>query len=303
LSEFLEVSPEVAEALAGGRAVVALETSIVGQGLPAPHNMRAALESEEAIRAEGAVPASVAVLDGKLRVGLSKSDLERIATGAVKVSSRDLGPAIAHGQVGATTVAATMRAAAMAGIRFFATGGIGGVHRGHPEDQSADLEELGRTPVAVFCAGAKIILDLALTLERLESLSVPVLGYRVDELPAFYTRRSGCRVSSRVEDPNDAARVLHAAWETGARGIVVAIAPPAELDGAEEMAQRAVRELAGVEGPEVTPRLLARMAELSGGRSLDLNVDLVVNNSRIAAQVAVASASIGRPLPPALPQR
>ena len=303
MSGFLQVSPEVAEALAGGRAVVALQTSIVGQGLPAPHNMRAALESEEAIRAEGAVPASVAVLDGKLRVGLSKSDLERIAAGAVKVSSRDLGPAIAHGQVGATTVAATMRVAAMAGIRFFATGGIGGVHRGHPEDQSADLEELGRSPVAVFCAGAKIILDLALTLERLESLSVPVLGYRVDELPAFYTRRSGCRVSSRVDDPNDAARVLHAAWETGARGIVVAIAPPAELDGAEEMAQRAVRELAGVEGPEVTPRLLARMAELSGGRSLDLNVDLVVNNSRIAGQVAVVSASIGRPLPPALPQR
>lgn len=297
MSGLLEVSPEVAEALASGRAVVALETSIVGQGLPAPHNMRAALESEEAIRAVGAVPASVAVLDGKLRVGLSKSDLERIATTAVKVSSRDLGPAAAHGHVGATTVAATMRVAAMAGIRFFATGGIGGVHRGHPEDQSADLEELGRTPVAVFCAGAKIILDLALTLERLESLSVPVLGYRVDEFPAFYTRRSGCRVSSRVEDPNDAARVLHAAWETGARGIVVAIAPPAELDGAEEMAQRAVRELAGVEGAEVTPRLLARIAELSGGRSLDLNVDLVVNNSRIAAQVAVASASIGRPLP------
>ena len=301
MSGLLEVSPEVAEALASGRAVVALETSLVGQGLPAPHNMRAALESEEAIRAEGAVPASVAVLDGKLRVGLSKSDLERIATNAVKVSSRDLGPAIAHGQVGATTVAATMRVAAMAGIRFFATGGIGGVHRGHPEDQSADLEELGRTPVAVFCAGAKIILDLALTLERLESLSVPVLGYRVDEFPAFYTRRSGCRVSSRVEDPNDAARVLHAAWETGARGIVVAIAPPAELDGAEEMAQRAVRELAGVEGAEVTPRLLARMAELSGGLSLDLNVDLVVNNSRTAAQVAVASASSGRPLPPAAP--
>jgi pseudouridine-5'-phosphate glycosidase len=301
LSGLPQVSPEVAEALASGRAVVALETSIVGQGLPAPHNMRAALESEEAIRAEGAVPASVAVIDGKLRVGLSKSDLERIATSAVKVSSRDLGPAIAHGHVGATTVAATMRVAAMAGIRFFATGGIGGVHRGHPEDQSADLEELGRTPVAVFCAGAKIILDLALTLERLESLSVPVLGYRVDEFPAFYTRRSGCRVSSRVEDPNDAARVLHAAWETGARGIVVAIAPPAELDGAEEMAQRAVRELAGVEGAEVTPRQLARMAELSGGRSLDLNVDLVVNNSRIAAQVAVASASLGRPLPPAAP--
>ena len=301
MSALLEVSPEVAEALAGDRAVVALETSIVGQGLPAPHNLRAALESEEAIRAEGAVPASVAVLDGKLRVGLSKGDLERIASSAVKVSSRDLGAAVAHRHVGATTVAATMRVASMAGIRFFATGGIGGVHRGHPEDQSADLEELGRTQVAVFCAGAKIILDLALTVERLESLSVPVLGYAVDEFPAFYTRRSGCRVSSRVEDPNDAARVLHAAWETGARGIVVAIAPPEDLDGAEEMARRAARELADVEGAEVTPRLLARMAELSGGRSLDLNVDLVVNNARIAAQVAVASASIGRPLPPAAP--
>ena len=284
----LEVSPEVADALANGRPVVALETSIVGQGLPAPHNLRAALKSEEAIRAEGAVPASVAVLYGKLRVGLSASDLERIAAGAVKVSSRDLGPAVAHREVGATTVAATMRVASMAGIRFFATGGIGGVHRGHPEDQSADLEELGRTPVAVFCAGAKIILDLALTLERLESLSVPVLGYRVDELPAFYTRRSGCRVSARVEDPRDAASVLKAAWETGARGIVVAVPPPAELDGAEEMAERAVRELAGIEGAELTPRLLARMAELSGGRSLDLNVDLVQNNARVAAQVASA---------------
>ncbi|HMJ40654.1 MAG TPA: pseudouridine-5'-phosphate glycosidase [Verrucomicrobiae bacterium] len=284
----LEVSPEVADALASGRPVVALETSIVGQGLPAPHNLRAALKSEEAIRAEGAVPATVAVLDGKLRVGLSGSDLERIAAGAVKVSSRDLGPAVAHRDVGATTVAATMRVASMAGIRFFATGGIGGVHRGHPEDQSADLEELGRTPVAVFCAGAKIILDLALTLERLESLSVPVLGYRVDEFPAFYTRRSGCRVSARVEDPRDAASVLKAAWETGARGIVVAVPPPAELDGAEEMAERAVRELAGIEGAELTPRLLARMADLSGGRSLDLNVDLVQNNARVAAQVASA---------------
>jgi pseudouridine-5'-phosphate glycosidase len=288
LSALLEISPEVADALAKKRPVVALETSIVGQGLPAPHNLRAALKSEEAIRAEGAVPASVAVLDGKLRVGLSAGDLERIASGAVKVSSRDLGPAVARGDVGATTVAATMRVASMAGIRFFATGGIGGVHRGHPEDQSADLEELGRTPVAVFCAGAKIILDLALTLERLESLSVPVLGYRVDEFPAFYTRRSGCRVSARVEDPRDAARVLQAAWDTGARGIVVAVPPPAELDGAEEMAQRAARELRDVSGAELTPRLLARMAELSGGRSLDLNVELVVNNSRIAAQVASA---------------
>ena len=289
MSGLLHVSQEVSDAIAEGRPVVALETSIVGQGLPSPHNLRAARESEAAIRAEGGVPASVAVLDGKVRVGLSAKDLERIASGAVKVSSRDLGPAVVRGDVGATTVAATMRVAAMAGIRFFATGGIGGVHRGHPEDQSADLEELARTPVAVFCAGAKIILDIALTLERLESLRVPVLGYGCDEFPAFYSRQSGCRVSARVDDPDQTARVLRAAWDTGTRGIVVAVPPPADLDGAEEMAQQAVRELAGVAGSEVTPRLLARMAELSGGRSLDVNVDLVVNNARIAAQVARAA--------------
>jgi pseudouridine-5'-phosphate glycosidase len=277
LSGLLNVSPEVADAVAAGRPVVALETSIVGQGLPHPHNLRAAHECEAAIRAEGAVPASVGVLDGQVRVGLSAGDLERIAAGAVKVSSRDLGPVIARGEV-----------AAMAGIRFFATGGIGGVHRGHPEDQSADLGELGRTPVAVFCAGAKIILDIALTLERLESLSVPVLGYRCDEFPAFYSSHSGFRVNARVDDPQQAARMLLAAWDTGARGIVVALPPPAELDGAEAMARRAAQELAGVAGPELTPRLLARMAELSGGRSLDLNVDLVVNNALVAAQVAKA---------------
>ena len=289
MTDLLQISPEVAEAVAAGRAVVALETSIVGQGLPPPHNLRAALECEAAIRDEGAVPASVAVLDGRLRVGLSAGDLERISAGAVKVSSRDLGPVIVSRDVGATTVAATMRGAAMAGIRFFATGGIGGVHRGHPEDQSADLIELGRTPVAVFCAGAKIILDIGLTLERLESLSVPVLGYGCDEFPAFYSSRSGFKVSARVEDPKQAARVLRAAWETGTCGIVVAIPPPAELEGAEEMARRAVSELAGVAGWELTPRLLARMAELSGGRPVDLNVDLVVNNARIAARVAKAA--------------
>ena len=175
----------MAAALERGRPVVALETSIVGQGLPAPHNLRAARGCETAIRDEGATPATVAVLDGRLRVGLSDADLERIASGSVKVSSRDLGPLVIRRAAGATTVAATMRVAAMAGVRFLATGGIGGVHRGHPEDQSADLEELARSPVAVFCAGAKIILDLRLTLERLESLSVPVLGYGTDEFPAF----------------------------------------------------------------------------------------------------------------------
>jgi pseudouridine-5'-phosphate glycosidase len=288
MSDLLRVSNEVADALAHSRPVVALETSIVGQGLPHPHNLRAARESEAAIREEGAVPATVAVLGGVLRVGVTDAELERIAAGAVKVSSRDLGWAIALRQVGATTVAATMRAATMAGVRFFATGGIGGVHRGHPEDVSADLMELSRTPTAVFCAGAKIILDLPLTLERLESFGVPVIGYGTDEFPAFYSAHSGCRVSARVDKPIDVARVLQASWATGTRGVVIAVPPPAELEGAEELVQRAVRELADVTGPDLTPRLLARVAELSNGKSLDMNVDLVVNNARVAARVASA---------------
>ena len=292
MTDLLRVSNEVADALAHSRPVVALETSIVGQGLPHPHNLRAARESEAAIRDEGAVPATVAVLGGVLRVGLTEAELERIATGAIKVSSRDLGWAIALRQVGATTVAATMRAATMAGVRFFATGGIGGVHRGHPEDESADLMELSRTPTAVFCAGAKIILDLPLTLERLESFGVPLIGYGTDEFPAFYSAHSGCRVSARVDKPIDVARVLQASWATGTRGVVIAIPPPAELEGAEELVQRAVRELADVSGPDLTPRLLARIAELSNGKSLDLNVDLVVNNARVAARVASAFAGL-----------
>lgn len=185
-----------------------------------------------------------------------------------------------------------MRIAAVAGIHFLATGGIGGVHRGHPEDQSADLEELSRSKVAVFCAGAKIILDLALTLERLESLSVPVIGYGCDEFPAFYSARSGCSLNTRVDDPADAAAVLEAAWETGSRGVVMAVPPPRDLPEAESMAALAARELGSTVGAGVTPRLLARMAELSSGRSVELNVELVIHNARIAARVARAFAAI-----------
>lgn len=273
--------------MAAGRPVVALETSIVGQGLPAPHNLRAARGCEAAIRGAGAVPATVAVLDGKLKVGLEDRDLERVASGdAVKVSARDLGPALVRRSIGATTVAASVRAASLAGIRFFATGGIGGVHRGHPEDESADLGEIARSAVAVFCAGAKIILDLPLTLERLETLGVPVLGFGTDEFPAFYTRRSGCPVGARVDGAKEAAEVLRATWAVGLPGAVVAIPPPYNLDDAEAMAMRAVEDIGDVHGAAVTPRLLERMAELSGGRSLDLNVELVVNNARIAAEVA-----------------
>ncbi|HKC19146.1 MAG TPA: pseudouridine-5'-phosphate glycosidase [Candidatus Dormibacteraeota bacterium] len=287
MTELLGVAAEVADALAAGRPVVALETSIVGQGLPAPHNLRAARGCEAVIRDAGAVPATVAVLDGRLRIGLGDQELERVASGdAIKVSSRDLGAALVKRSVGATTVAASVRAASLAGIRFFATGGIGGVHRGHPEDVSADLEEIARSPVAVFCAGAKIVLDLRLTLERLESLAVPVLGFGCDEFPAFYTRRSGCAVNAHVDGANETAAVLRAAWASGSRGVVVAIPPPSELDHAGEMAARAVQDVGEVSGGAVTPRLLARMAELSGGRSLDLNVDLVINNARVAAEVA-----------------
>ena len=285
-ASWLDIADEVAQALADHRPVVALETSIVGQGLPQPHNLEAAFGCEQAIREEGAIPATIGVLDGRLRVGLTKPEIERIAAGSEKVSSRDLGPTLAGRRAGATTVAATMRVASLAGIRFMATGGIGGVHRGHAHDQSADLDELGRTAVAVFCAGPKIILDIGLTLERLESLSVPVLGFDCDEVPAFYLARSGHKVSARVADAADAARVLAAAWASGSRGVVVTVPPPSELGGAEDFVSRAIARAGDVEGAGLTPRLLAEVAELSGGESLDLNVDVVVNNARTAARVA-----------------
>ena len=288
----VHVAPEVAHAVAEGAAVVALETSIVAQGLPAPHNLRAALGCEEAIRAAGAVPATVAVVAGEVRVGLERAELERLAAtaDAVKVSARDLGWAVARRVTGATTVAATVRAAHLAGIRFLATGGIGGVHRGHPEDVSADLAEIAGAPVAVFCAGAKMILDLPRTLEALETLGVPVLGWGVDEFPAFYSARSGLRVSGRVDGPAGAAAALEATWETGSRGVVVAVPPPRELEGATELVERAVADTADVRGAAVTPAILARIAELSGGRSVEVNVDLVVNNARAAAETAVEHA-------------
>ena len=285
-ASWLEVTNEVDDAIVDGLPIVALETSIVGQGLPAPHNLEAAFGCEQAIRDEGAVPATIGLLDGKVRVGLSRAEIERIAAGSDKVSSRDIGPALARKRAGATTVAATMRAAAMAGIGFMATGGIGGVHRGLAHDQSADLEELARTTVAVFCAGPKIILDIGLTLERLESLSVPVLGFNTDDVPAFYLARSGHKVSARVNDAVEAAQTLAALWATGSHGVVVAVPPPAELGGAEDFVSRAISRAGDVEGAGLTPRLLAEVAELSGGESLDLNVDVVVNNARTAARVA-----------------
>ena len=286
------LSPEVEAALAERRPVVALETSIVAQGLPRPQNLDAALGCEDAIRASGAIPATVAVVGGRVRIGLARPELEELAasTGALKVSSRDLGFALATGRVGATTVAATARVAALAGIQFFATGGIGGVHRGHPEDESADLAELARSRVAVFCAGAKTVLDIPRTLERLETLSVPVIGYRTREFPGFYLRSSGCQVSAVAGGAEETAAILEASWSTGAMGAVIGIPPPEELEGVEAMIEQALVELRGAMGPEVTPRLLARVAELSEGRSVSVNVALVINNARVAGEVAAAFA-------------
>lgn len=260
-----------------------LETSIVAQGLPKPYNLEAALECERAIKAEGAIPKTVGVLDGELKVGLSEAEIRRFAEdGALKLSSRDLGWAIARRASGATTVAATLRAARLSGARFVATGGIGGVHLGHPDDVSADLFELAQTAAAVFCAGPKSILDIGLTLERLESLAVPVLGWHTDRLPAFYTRATEY-VIPRIDE----ASALKATWETGSQGIVVAVPPPRELEDNAELTAQALQAAEGLPGPDVTPRLLAKIAELSGGRSVELNVELVVNNAREAAKAAV----------------
>jgi pseudouridine-5'-phosphate glycosidase len=286
----LVVAPEVAAALAAGRPVVALETSIVAQGLPPPHNLRAALGCEAAVRDAGGAPATIAVLGGELRVGLTRREIDVLASGqgAVKVSAKDLGWAIALRRDGATTVAATARAAALAGIRFMATGGIGGVHRGHPEDVSADLDEIARSPVAVFCAGAKMILDLPLTLERLETLGVPVIGYRTDQLPGFYVRSTGLPVDARVDGPEQLATVLRATWASGTRGVLVGVAPPTDLPGAAAAVADALASQGDLRGKDVTPRLLAAVAELSGGASLDFNVELVVNNTRAAVAAAAA---------------
>lgn len=286
----LRVAPEVAGALAGGVPVVALETSIVAQGLPPPRNIEAALGCEAAIRSQGAVPATVAVVRGELRVGLGEEELERLATPGAqvrKLSARDLGPALAAGATGATTVAGTVRAAALAGIRWMATGGIGGVHRGHPEDQSADLFELARSPVAVVCAGPKMVLDVPATLERLESLCVPVLGYGCDECPAFYTVRGGQPVSARVDGPEAAARAVASAWATGGAGVVLAVPPPDELPGALGIVEQAAGEVLD-RGGAATPALLDRIRDLSGGRSVEVNVRLVLNNATVAAFCAAA---------------
>ena len=304
-NQYLDVSPEVAEALAAGKPVVALESTIISHGMPYPQNVETALAVEDIVRQCGAVPATIAVIGGRLKAGCTREDIEHLGRAGLtvtKASRRDLAVLVARGQDGATTVATTMIIAHMAGIKVFATGGIGGVHRGAETtmDISADLEELAQTPVMVVCAGAKSILDLGLTLEYLETKGVPVIGYGTDELPAFYTRSSGFGVDYRMDTPAEIAAAFHASGALGfPAGMLVTNPIPEEysMDGAVINAaiDRAVAEAAerGIHGKETTPFLLAKIKELTGGDSLDSNIQLVFNNARLAARTAVELSKLG----------
>jgi pseudouridine-5'-phosphate glycosidase len=298
LENYLDIQPEVAEALANNQAVVALESTIISHGMPYPRNVETALLVEKTIRENGAIPATIAIIEGRLKVGLSKDQIEylgKAGTAVTKVSRRDIPFMVAGKKDGATTVAATMILAAMAGIKVFATGGIGGVHRGAQEtfDISADLQELANTNVAVVCAGAKSILDLGLTREYLETLGVPVIGYQTDSLPAFYTRESEHSVDYRLDSAEAIALALKAKWDLNLKGGVVVANPiPVEYAMPMETITNAIEQsLAeaneqGVTGKESTPFLLARVCELTGGNSLDSNIQLVLNNARLGAAIA-----------------
>ena len=302
MNKYLDVAPEVAQALAEGRPVVALESTIISHGMPYPKNVQTALLVEQTIRDNGAVPATIAIIGGRLKAGLSTEEIEylgRTGRAVAKASRRDLPALVARGADGATTVATTMIIAHMAGIRNFATGGIGGVHRGAEltMDISADLEELAQTPVMVVCAGAKSILDLGLTLEYLETKGVPVIGYGTEELPAFYTRKSGFGVDYRVDSPAELAAVYAAQRELGYKGGMLVTNPIPEeyamdkavIDAAIEQAL-AEAKAQGVHGKETTPFLLARVVALTGGNSLESNIQLVLNNARLASLTAAALA-------------
>ena len=298
LNKFLDVKPEVAEAIAAGKPVVALESTIISHGMPYPQNVETALKVEQIIRDNGAVPATIAILGGRLKAGLTAEEIEYLGKSGrkvAKVSRRDLAAIVARGADGATTVTTTMIIAHMAGIKVFATGGIGGVHRGAETtmDISADLEELASTPVMVVCAGAKSILDLGLTLEYLETKGVPVIGYGTDELPAFYTRSSGFGVDYRVDTPAQLAAMFKAQQELGMKGGMLVTNPIPEqyamdkavIDAAIEQAVAESKEQ-GIHGKETTPFLLARVVELTGGDSLESNIKLVLNNATVAAKTA-----------------
>ena len=300
MNRYLSISPEVQEALREGRPVVALESTIISHGMPYPQNVQTALRVEQTIRDNGAVPATIAIIGGRLKAGCTPEEIEylgRKGQAVTKASRRDLPVLTARKADGATTVTTTMMIAAMAGIQVFATGGIGGVHRGAATtmDISADLEELAQTQVMVICAGAKSILDLGLTLEYLETKGVPVIGYQTDELPAFYTRHSGFGVDYRIDSPEELAAAFHVKRELGLKGGMLVTNPipeeysmPADIiNAAIEEALRQAEEQS-IHGKQTTPFLLAKVKELTGGDSLSANIELVLNNARLAARTAAA---------------
>ena len=298
LNKYLDVAPEVRQALDEGRPVVALESTIISHGMPYPQNVETALNVEKIIRDNGAVPATIAVIGGRLKAGLSPEEINylgKTGTAVAKASRRDLPVLVAEGRDGATTVTTTMIIAHMAGISVFATGGIGGVHRGAQQtfDISADLEELAHTPVMVVCAGAKSILDLGLTLEYLETHGVPVIGYGTKELPAFYTRRSGFQVDYEIDTPAELAKAFYVKQDMGLGGGMLVTNPiPEEFSMDADVINRAIDEAVseanaqGIHGKETTPFLLAKIKDLTGGDSLASNIQLVYNNARLAAQTA-----------------
>ncbi len=300
LNKYLDIKPEVAEALAAGKPVVALESTIISHGMPYPKNVETALEVERIIRENGAVPATIAIIGGRLKAGLTPEEIEyfgKKGTEIAKASRRDLAVLCSRGEDGATTVTTTMIIAHMAGINMFATGGIGGVHRGAETtmDISADLEELAQTPVMVFCAGAKSILDLGLTLEYLETHGVPVLGYGTKELPAFFTRKSGFSVDYRMDTPEEIANAFKTHNELGMKsGMLVANPIPEEYSMDADVINTAIADAVeeakaqGIHGKDTTPFLLAKIEKLTGGNSLASNIQLVYNNARLAAKTAAA---------------
>jgi len=294
---FFDFKDEVKEALENGKPVVALESTLISHGFPYPENLKVAGEMEEIIRGYGVVPATIAVIGGKIKVGLTRSELEFMATSRdiLKASRRDLAVIVAKGLNGASTVAATMMVAERAGIKVFATGGIGGVHRGAEKtfDISADLQELARTPVVVVCSGAKSILDLPLTKEYLETMGVPVIGFGSEELPAFYCRESGLKVDYMVNDEVEAAKIIKVMEDLKLRGGMIIANPVAEeyalsMEYMNEMIEEAVRaaEKEGVKGKKLTPYLLNKIKELTGGKSLKANIGLVKDNARVGAKIA-----------------
>ena len=303
LKDYLSVTPEIQEAIDAGKPVVALESTILSHGMPYPQNVEFAHKVEEIVRAEGAVPATTAIMGGKLKVGLNAEELLVMckAEGVGKVSRRDVAVYLATGMTGATTVATTMIIASMAGIRFFATGGIGGVHRGAEKtmDISADLQELANTPVCVVCAGAKSILDLGLTLEYLETQGVPVLGLRTDELPAFYCRTSGFKLDYNCPDEATVAKIMKTKWDIGLKGGAIVGNPvpeqyamdPVEMNKVIDRAVEMAKEQ-GIHGKATTPFLLAKIKDITGGSSLAANIQLVYNNAKLATATACELAKL-----------